>query len=137
MCSGTKSFHLGEKNLLYTAMLTFRLVFCKRFSAITHIARNRPKGGKFSKKMGFLDQNFAKNRLIAKFLMLIARILSVSPNFAHFFVPSPKICAYRQRVPFIANFGDFGDEIAHLAALLGLADPIWGHLKLAELRSNR
>ena len=118
MCSGTKSFHFGEKKSSLHSDVNFSArFFCKRFSAITHIARNRPKGGKFSKKKGFLDQNFAKNRLIAKFLMLIARILSVSPNFAHFFVPSPKICAYRQRVPFIANFGDFGDEIAHLAAL--------------------
>ena len=33
------------------------------------------------------------------------------------FFSSPKIFAYRPTVPFIANLGEIGDEIAHLAAL--------------------
>ena len=81
---------------------------------IGHIAKNRPKG---EKNWSFLKKNFAKNRLIAKFSLLIARIRSSSPNFAHFFGLSPEIFVHSQGVQKIANSGDFGDEIAHLAAL--------------------
>ena len=83
-----------------------------------HIAKNRRKGEKKLDNSALIDQNFAKNRLIAKFFLLIARIHSTSPNFAHFFGLSPEFCVHRQRVQKIANLGDFGDEIAHLAALL-------------------
>ena len=85
---------------------------------IGHIANNRPKGEKKLRNWSFLKKNFAKNRLIAKFSLLIARIRSLSPNFAHFFGLSPEIFVHSQGVQKIANSGDFGDEIAHLAALV-------------------